>query len=479
MAARSNLKSTNKNKPKTIAFDSSSAYGEALERYWRGEFVAAERFIADCLSTNPDHPQRFPMYRMWIEILADRMDNTGLRELTQHFGSRTQGGDSDIYTALRGIAHYELDEQNAAQFFFRILPKNNFQDENSRSSLKSQAVNPYAIELQQKLEIRHGEPKFPTLSKISSSINDYVQFQSLVAGWVQLENFAEAITCSHVSAKRFPNSPLSNQVALHLNWEVGNYGNAAKFAEKLTSDRPQNSQFQFEKGMIQYHLENFWQAAQALNECSTLNPGQEPEAETLLKSCLENLSTKNEVNMSRSRASHGLAEHSIETQQSMAVQNFTNDMETEATKKGWIRILTPGQQYIHGTSRRADIASLDMPMGNRAMPGDWCFLVGRTSENESVKEEWKILAIYEVQSRPLWHPFDKNTSRLKLILKPTYPISVAVRLEDSKSDTDSNGILELTNQAFEVLLAEAMRQKDSTTQHHDSEIQHKESRKSV
>src|SRR5690606_18869261 len=56
-----------------------NAYHTGLVEYWAGRPQTSIEYITATLAEDPDHPYMLPMYRLWIELLADQNDKSSLR----------------------------------------------------------------------------------------------------------------------------------------------------------------------------------------------------------------------------------------------------------------------------------------------------------------------------------------------------------------------------------------------------------------
>lgn len=104
-------------------------------------------------------------------------------------------------------------------------------------------------------------------------------------------------------------------------------------------------------------------------------------------------------------------------------------------------MLSPRRTEEMVNAHDEDIETLHRPMGKEVEPGDVVLFVSRASHTaknpNSIRQEWRLLAMYRVTSRPIWHPVEKWHSCLELIDRPEHPVPVDAH--ELKSDINVRG----------------------------------------
>ena len=127
--------------------------------------------VSRLLAQDPDGEHRYASYRLWIELLAADGDHASLRELTQHLMSGLADPDNqETWMSLRGLAHFEMDEFEAACLMSRAVEGNHH--------------NPYSLELNQCVSGRldRSAGYVPELVGAQVRLDDFFHWQSL-ARW--------------------------------------------------------------------------------------------------------------------------------------------------------------------------------------------------------------------------------------------------------------------------------------------------------
>ena len=103
---------SNTEKSKRNRSSVSRDYLDALEDFWGGRSRTTLEHVSNFLADKPDHVDNLALYRLWIEVLADEGNFSGLRSLGQHLDSLVAGQtrQKSSFFALQGIVHFELDE---------------------------------------------------------------------------------------------------------------------------------------------------------------------------------------------------------------------------------------------------------------------------------------------------------------------------------------------------------------------------------
>jgi hypothetical protein len=139
-------------------------------------------------------------------------------------------------------------------------------------------------------------------------------------------------------------------------------------------------------------------------------------------------------------------------------------------------MLTPSQYANLSTSGDQDVAVLHRPMGREAMPGDVVLFMTKSAhiakQPDATNQEWRIVAVYRVTTRPYWHPTNRWHNGLELVDRPDSPIPVDAK--DVGSDWNIRGkkyslprghharfgVFELDDSAMDVVVSAVKRRSD-------------------
>ncbi|MCX6118077.1 MAG: hypothetical protein NT027_11090, partial [Proteobacteria bacterium] len=151
--------------------------------------------------------------------------------------------------------------------------------------------------------------------------------------------------------------------------------------------------------------------------------------------------------------------------------------------RSWLVMLSPRRADELVQSRDSLVEELHRPMGVEAAPGDVVLFASRSAhlskKMTGTKQEWRVLAMYRVTSRPYWHPTQRWQSALELIDRPEHPIPIDA--QELKSDISIRGkrnalpkghharyeVYKLDESAMDIMIAAVKRRSDGI--HHDVE----------
>lgn len=413
-----------------------SRYQEALAAFWAGEADRAVQTVAEFLADEPESDQRFAAYRLWIEALAETRDFASLRALRDHLFVRGQAepDDHETFAALRGIAHFELDEFSAARLLARAY--------------EDATHNPYGLELVQFVEGRVGDGNVPpALTRATVRIDDYVQWQSLARGLLRVkEDDALAEALEHVR-NEYRGAPLPHMFEYHRCVETGFYAGAALVAQRLTELYPESIDFRYYHAYSLFEDGDYPTARKILNETLRFAGETDPEVVGLLGHCHAKLGDAEKAAHYLRTAASLLKEQGLPSSQiSLELANVEDELrgdrldpaiEMPRMTRNWLIKLSPRRYNELLSSSENTIDRLLRPMGKDPRPGDYCFFASESQPDEQGNSLWKIVAIYAVDSEPMWHPTQQYHSALKLVKRLPEGIPVDVH---TMSDIDQETV---------------------------------------
>lgn len=421
-------------------------YTEILEDFWQKKYVDVASSVSAKLAEDPDSDHIFPYYRLWIESLAECRDHDSLRALKKHLFRRGQesAADHSTFFALRGLVHLELDEIGAAQL--------------ASKGLEGIDQNAYALELVQRVTMRlapagvsPGENADQILCLLHSKtkIKDYFHWNYLVQGLISLQAEEPLSMVLEHLGHVFPRSPLPHLVEYHRCIERSYFAAAATVAERLREMAPEHVDYMYYLAYALFEDGDYPSARKILHDANRATKGHDAEVVGLLGHCHAKLGGAKEAAECLQQSmqllekdgmpcSHVAMEY-LEVQAELESQAKLDTQVMPRDPQGWLFDLSPRRYYELMTSPENLTEHLLRPLGVRALPGDLCFL---TTSSER-KPEWSIVAVYAVESEPIWHPVQGHHSILKCITKfpQGIPLNIApmpAPLEGSLVEHEAN-----------------------------------------
>jgi hypothetical protein len=375
----------------------------------------------------------------------------------------------DTYAALRGVVHLELDEPNAAKLMARAV--------------RGDFSNPYALELAQLVDNRFGTPTTPLLLQCAAAMDDFFHWQTLARGMLATQD-EEAINevMQHVRTQ-FRGAPMPLLFEFHRCVESGYFAGAAVVAQRLTELFPHNVDYAYYHAYALFEDGDYPSARRILAEVVRTHGENDAEIVGLLGHCHAKLGDPE-------KAAHNLrtavallkAEGLPSSHVSLELANVEDELrgdqldpavEIPRVTRVWLVNLSPRRYHELQTSSENAIDRLLRPMGQEPRPGDYCFFAAPEDPDETGRAKWKVVAIYAVDSEPMWHPTYRYHTALKLVSRPPLGIPVDVEVQEAQSgeatrrkpgsdDAYSFGVYELEIGALDVI-TEAVRQHNEGT----------------
>ena len=116
-------------------------------------------------------------------------------------------------------------------------------------------------------------------------------------------------------------------------------------------------------------------------------------------------------------------------------------------------------EFLESTDQ--SLEHLIRPMGASPASGDYCFFTRTGMPQHDGQQTWQIVAIYVVDSEPVWHPIHHYDSALRLVQRLPEGIPVDVNVMDKDAEATSvqgdhrhhanYGIYELDHGALDVI----------------------------
>ena len=465
-------------------------YMVVLNHFWNQRFEAAADHASTILAESPEHPSNLRFYRAWVEALAELDDVESLEALGNHLLTlgRVQSEKRAGFLALRGIIHLHLDQVPAARLVFRAIQ--NF------------AADPYCMEFEQMCARRafEGARDF-ALAFSNSAIVDWFHWNNLLADLAAFgpaDQLGDALT--HVS-KVFPGSPNLDVVNLHHAIDTRHWPGALAAATKLHASFPSHRDYGFLKALSAYHngdndlaLATLRGLGEHLNEidADVLHLYGEILAVKALQTDNETLAAQATVKLERAARIYRRQGKEIDTALTMiqrlernitSANVTTSDAPAFRAPRSWMVMLTPEQYATLATSGDQDVSVLHRAMGKEAMPGDIVLFVSKSAhvakKPASSTQEWRIVAVYRVATRPYWHPTNRWQNGLELVDRPDSPIPVDAKEVTSdwnirgkkyslpKGHHARYGVFELDDSAMDIVVSAVKRRSEGVAHEQD------------
>jgi tetratricopeptide (TPR) repeat protein len=414
------------------------SYVEALEAFWQRKHQLAITILTDQLTQESETDSFALFYRLWIEVCAQSGDRASLRALKPHLFAMGQEKSSDHVTffALRGLVHFELDEIEAAT----VLAQ----------SCENTEKNPYVLELLQRLSLRmrpaggfRGDEELNCLRLLrqKDGLKDYFHWQYVVLGLVTVGHTEGVGLALEHMGQFFPRSPLPHLFEYHRSLERGYFAAAATVAERLRELAPEVVDYMYFQAYAYFEDGDYPSARKVLHEANQITGGFDAEIVGLLGHCHAKLGGAKEASICLQKsmqllsnqglpASHVAMEYLDVQQEIDGGPSKSDTKEMPREPQGWIVHLSPRRVNELLSSPENVTERLLRPMGTRALPGDLCFLTSVSPETS----QWNILAVYAVESDPLWHPIQGHQSILKRVI--LFPQAISIDVSTMPGETE-------------------------------------------
>jgi len=433
-----------------LASRAGAGYLEALGVYWNGDPTQALDLASGILAEEPNHPFRFSLYRLWIEILASAGESLSLTGLRDHLllVGRDAGADREIFAALRGLIHLELDEIEGASLVAR--------------SLHNASANPWVTEFLAAFDQR-GSVGFPSTS-VRSGLSAWTDSGAVVTDWVQWRqiSFAAMHELPDVGFERvlgvlddvFPGSPLTTELRMRHMFEAGQFHQVRSLAAGLRKRFPASAEYAFFDVAAAANLGDHEAVVALLDRVpGLLSPDQDADLSLIAGQSTAAVAAKRgDARLAKVARNHfDRALHLLEAGGMSTVSAVSGLAKLNAAfppvaarenvfrpAKAWLIQLSQRRYHELRTSSEANIGELIRSIGDKARAGDLCFFAapaapriedanGHEARSRGPSERsanWSIGAVYIVATDPAWDPIDGCVSVLDLITRPGDPVQV-------------------------------------------------------
>ncbi len=445
-------------------------YDRALHAYWGKDYEKSLDIITNLLAEEPDGEHLFAAYRLWIELLASTSDRPSMSSLVEHLFIRGQAEPEhhEFFSALRGITHFELDEYGAAKLI--------------ASSMEKRIHNPYGMELVQLVtdRVSSNHTEVPALLLTNTRIDDYISLQSLARSLIVRKDRSVIQELSSWLHDTFRSSPLPAEIEFHSCMESQAYAAGSIVAQRLVELHPANPDYHYYLAFSLFEDGNYVAAKNVLEKFRGNVKDDDAEFFGLLGHCHAKIGEAKPAADNLQRAisvlkADGLPTSHITLELNEVLEELRGHeddpiLQMPREPRNWLINLSTRRYFELATSSENTIERLLRPMGEEPRQGDICFFAATTPADKKGMSTWKIVALYAVDSDPIWHPVHHYHNSLKLIKRLPEGIPVDVVIDDgltgggqtkfSKQDPMYWGVYQLDGGALTIIEEAARMHKD-------------------
>lgn len=444
------------------------SYQGALAAYWNGQVNKAIELLSPELEADLSIVDTAPLYRLWIEILADKGEIAALRHLAEHFGFRLEA-DEDIHVhtmnmALKGLIHFELDEIEAARLMAR--------------SVSAQKYNPYVLELEQLCRNRTNLDKVTNLLlPVKNLVFDYCQLTTLAKTLYEAQDQNNLKWVVERIMQLYPESPLAAQFALQDAVEKNQFEVARSHARALAKRFTNNVEFAFQYGYIAAKSGDYDNAITELTRASALANHEDPDVLSWLGFSLARKAIQSRNTVLKNEAENYLRKAMTQLQAlglptTFANQEFSSlgrafNQGSARDNKLWMVKVSAGAFHQLKTAPLEQIENLTNAIHPTAKAGDLCLIVGDDYASKQLNERdttWRLAALYSVTSNAYRHPLKGHVVDMTLMNRQenmSIPLNVTKLLASQNGDgrldqsqlARARGVYELDANAQRIIAA--------------------------
>jgi tetratricopeptide (TPR) repeat protein len=473
----------------------SAEYMVVLNHLWNCRYESAADHASTILADEEDHPATSRLYRAWIEALSELGDQDSLAMLANHLLAlgRVDEELKQTYLALRGVIHLYLDQAPAARLVLRAI--------------QGRDLNPYCLEFEEMCARRgfEGANEF-AIAQSRIAINDWFHWNTLIADLSafgsDIDELHEVLTYTN---RAFPGSPALDYANMHRAIDSGYWPGALASATKLHTNFPDNPDYGFMKAFSAFQGGDSDLALSTLQGLGDYANTADADVLHLTGEILAGKALYNDNERTAKLAIQKLDQaarlyrragkpidqaltliHRLERQ---IISDTNHHLEADGFRapRSWMVMLTPSQYANLSTSGDQDVAVLHRPMGREAMPGDIVLFMTKSAhiakQPSATNQEWRIVAVYRVTTKPYWHPTNRWQNGLELVDRPDSPIPIDAK--DVGSDWNVRGkkyslprghharysVYELDDSAMDIVVSAVKRRSDG--------IEHDQDRRGV
>ncbi len=385
-------------------------YLHALDLLWNQKRRDAVGFITQTIADEIEHEDLSIFYRLWIEVLVESQDRISLQILKNHLAHMApQFSDYDQWLALRGLVHFELEELEACKLIIRCVASNTY--------------SPYAMELQQRMNLRSSEEGKAELTILSCTapVTDYCVLEKLAQG---LLSNGDADKLPHLLSKislNFAKAPLPDHFNFWYYFDHNQLSEAIKIGKQLCNSYPDNERYKFDLAYALFCKEETNEAVKLLESFDVKFRKKDVDTLSLLGYgyLLKSKDNTRSQEWEKAKNYFTLAKNQSEkigVPNNEAILNLNFIKEKESKKisstseaKFWVLPLSARREHELMESKENEIDFLFHSLDKNIRNEDYVLFTAPAQTSQ------RLLAVYKVQKSGLWHPYIKNQGLLERI----------------------------------------------------------------
>lgn len=438
-------------------FEVTKDYRTALRNFWQGRYHTALENLTNALGSDTDHENRFNLYRLWIEILADQHDYKALDELHSHllFRSIVAPQDKPVYVALRGLIHLERDEIKLAQLHIDTLQKT--------------TANDYSSELKIRLGFRLNESvDFPR----NTSMIDYCSIKN-VATVLWHEEHSKALKSQENTLKKFyTDSPLIPVLEMHEAFMTDDFEGAFTASKELYEAYPSHADYLVMNAWSAIKTKRYSEAEAVLENFVSQSSDDDIDVLSLLSSLYQKLyETTQEKKYKQASIKYSKKSQAWLENNSMdaTVEKFYSQiLESENAKqkdfnhRAILFCIDARSSFEVSELSQQDFSSFKITSNSPLSVGDIVFMCSR---NLSDTKKWRLVASARITSEANWTPMNTYESSALGLCRPEFAPKLTLNFPEN--DLTLNSPIELSGDALDYMIESVKEQIDDADMNKD------------
>lgn len=417
-------------------------YLSALRSFWEGRPQTAIEHLSLALADQPERDDRFMMYRLWIEILADLNEIETLRSLSDHLHtlSLMNPHEADYYIALRGLIALETDQISAARLF-------------AKGALHNK-TNMYSEELRFRILQRVTNGRIKTsLTNHINHLEDYFHLQVVTQVAYQSHDTILKEKILKRSNKIFENAPLHLFFQTHTALDEGDFVQAAYCSKLLVDLYPSRIDYAVYAGYAMVCARKTKEAVSFLEKLVQHGAERDPDVTSLLSyAYAQEFSESNDKEyLQKTKYYEHKTRKNLEELGMGAWYNQDINLDvyahsSEESMKPWLVKLNAAQFHDFRDSPKDRLDLISFALGKEARAGDLVFLAG---DDYRDSDHWRLAAVYTVTTNPKVDPVNGYEVGMKLVCKPELAVPFDVKIKSGSKI--QSGIIELDLDAIDLI----------------------------
>ena len=438
-------------------------YLEALSDHWAGRSRTAIEHVTQTIAGSPEHSDQFPLYRLWIELLAEEGDLDALRRLSEHLDRRGQvdSQNHQNYFALRTLIFSELDEWQAVELMSEAMRA---LDSNS----------PYVREVYYRISTRTGDgDEFGTFQNKLHMNSDFLHWQMVSVEMLKRQQYADLTKILEKHSNIYAGSPLANRIGLYQAIEEENWDEAADFAETLQNRFSSHPDYGVLRALALVRAERLDESLPVLQKLITVEGEGDADLLALLGHVSAEIFKRDDDEGARERAGFYLQKAQallgavgfstsyidLDFQKIRGDAARANELD-QGQEASWIVRVPQSLFFKIRDNDEDDVNYLSLVASIDAKVGQLIFVV--TEEAYTEQAQWRVGAVYSVASTPQFHPINGYEVLAQLVGRTEMALKLEIdtpkrsisRSEVECFELDRNGFEQIASKFDEFVVDE-------------------------